>query len=238
MELELELIIFLTHNFNNEFLNTLTKIDNDININHYKIIVLFDKANNYDTNLDNKFKNIEIIKMDKIDTSYDNLGHTLYINYFKTNYESINNYKYIWIIENDVYYPNSFIEFINTHKTYNNDLLVSEYGLRAPTWSWTDSLFGFKNTYKIGVLAVIMRFSQTLLLHLIDNIDKTYFGYLEAILPHICIENNLSIQQFLPEKCGILTTNNNLPLLQLIKMDIQNNTRHFIENKIYHPIKL
>ena len=71
-----------------------------------------------------------------------------------------------------------------------------------------------------------------------DNLDKAYFGYLEALLPHICIEKNLVIQQFLPEKCGILTTNANLPLLELIKSDIINNTRKFIENKIYHPIKL
>lgn len=83
-----------------------------------------------------------------------------------------------------------------------------------------------------------MRFSRLFLLTLIDNIDKTYFGYLEALLPHICIENNLVIHQFLPETCGILTTNANLPLMELIKSDIINNTRKFIENKIYHPIKL
>ena len=99
-------------------------------------------------------------------------------------------------------------------------------------------LKGFKHVQEIGVLAVIMRFSQKLLLKLIDTIDNCYFGYLEAVLPHICIENNLSIQQFLPETCGILTTNNRLPLLELIKRDIQENNRFFIENKIYHPIKL
>jgi hypothetical protein len=104
-------------------------------------------------------------------------------------------------------------------------------------WCWTKTLKGFRNIYNIGVLAVIMRFSQNFLSMLINTLDKTYFGYLESILPHICIENNLSIQQFLPETCGILTTNNNLPLMELIKKDIKENTRKYIENKIYHPIK-
>jgi hypothetical protein len=83
-----------------------------------------------------------------------------------------------------------------------------------------------------------MRFSQKFLKTLIDTIDKKYFGFLEAILPHICIENNLSIQQFLPEMCGILTTDNNMNLLEVIKKDIIENKRNFIENRIYHPIKL
>jgi hypothetical protein len=83
-----------------------------------------------------------------------------------------------------------------------------------------------------------MRFSQDMLLKLIDTIDVKYFGFLEASLPNICIENNLTIHQFLPEKCGILTTDKNLQLLQMINNDIINNTRKFIEDKIYHPIKL
>jgi hypothetical protein len=162
----------------------------------------------------------------------------MYINYFKNNYNEIKEYEYIWIIENDVYYPNSLIDFINTHNSFNYDLLVSEYGLRSYSWPHTYSLNGFNNVCNIGVLAVIMRFSQKLLFKLIDTIDKKYFGYLEAILPHICIENNLSIQQFLPETCGILTTDNSLPLMELIKTDIKENTKKYIENKIYHPIKL
>jgi hypothetical protein len=162
----------------------------------------------------------------------------MYINYFKNNYEQIKMYEHVWIIENDVYYPNNFIDFINSHNSYTNDLLVPEYGLRNPLWFWTSSLIGFKNIHNIGVLAVIMRLSQKMLLQLIDIIDNTHFGYLETILPHICIENNLSIQQFLPEMCGILTTDNYLPLMELIKKDIQENTRKYIENKIYHPIKL
>ena len=234
----MQLIIFLTHNFTEIFVNTLVKINNTVDLNNYKIIVLFDKDNNYDNIIVDNLKNIEIIKINRINTSYDPLGHSMYINYFRNNYNEIQKYDYIWSIENDVYYPNSFIDFINIHNSYNNDLLVPEYGLRSPNWGWLQSLKGFTNFYKIGVLAVIMRFSQKCLLKLIDTIDTQYFGYLEAVLPHICIENNLSIQQFLPETCGLLTTDNCLPLMELIKTDIKNNTRKYIENKIYHPIKL
>ena len=234
----MDCIIFLTHNFTNEFLNTLSKVNSDANVKKYDIIVLFDNNNDYDNSINNKFKNIKIIKINRINSSYDKLGHTMYLNYFKINYECISKYRYIWIIENDVYYPKSFINFIEIHNVYDHDLLVSEYGLRTPQWSCNNVLKGFKNNQKIGVLAVIIRFSQKMLLKLIDKIDKEYFGFLEAILPHICLENNLTIQQFLPEKCGILTTDKNLPLLKIISMDIVNNTRKYLEDKIYHPIKL
>ena len=232
----MDCICLLTHDFKGEFINTLVKIDRDPNIKNFKVIVLFDTNNEY--NISNQFENIDIIKINRISSSYDNYGHSMYINYFKQNYVSIKTYRYIWFIENDVYYPNSLITFINSHEAYNYDLLVSEYGTRSVNWCWTSSLKGFKHVSNIGVLAVIMRFSAELLLKLIDNIDKNYFGYLEAILPHICMENNLTIHQFLPEMCGILTTDCNLPLLNLIRADIQQNTRYYTENKIYHPIKL
>ena len=230
-------IVFITHNFNREFLMTLFKINKHVDINKYKVIVLFDKSYTYNPIIDTYFRNIKIIKINKILTSYDSLGHSMYIHYFKQNYASIKKYKHIWIIENDVYYPNTLMEFIKKHKVYKHDLLVSEYGTRALSWYWTKTLKGFRKIRNIGVLAVIMRLSSKMLTLLIDTIDKTYFGYLEAILPHICRENKLKIQQFLPETCGILSTGRT-PLLTLIENDIHNNTKMYIENKIYHPIKL
>jgi len=234
----MDCIIFLTHNFQKEFLNTLKKIDKDTDVKNFEVIVLFDNNCHYDTNINSMFENIKIVRINKIITTYDYAGHTMYINYFKQNYNTIQNYNHIWIIENDVYFPDSFIKFINKHKVYNYDLLVSEYGTRSLTWGWTPTLRGFTNVYNIGILAVIMRFSRELLYKLIDNIDVNYFGFLEAIVPHICLENKLSIQQFLPEMCGILTVDNNLPLLQLIRDDIENNTKKYVEYKIYHPIKM
>lgn len=233
----MQLVVFLTHNFNDIFLSSLLKLNNT-NKENYKIIVLFDNNKDYDKQVEDKLPDIDIIKIDRINTTYDKLGHSMYIHYFKQNRNEIKNYEYIWIIENDVYYPNSLIDFMDVHNSFSHDLLVPEFGLRHPRWPWARSLKGFSNVHSIGVLAVIMRVSQRFLSILIDTIDETYFGYLEAILPHICIENQLSIQQFLPEMCGILTTAANDPFLKLIKKDIKEKTTHYVQNKIYHPIKL
>ena len=229
------LIIFLTHHFNDIFLNTLIRINNTYTDSD--IIVLFDNNKTYDISINILLKNITIYKVNLINTSYDRLGHSMYINFFREKKELLNQYNYYWIIENDVYFPNNLKTFIDKHKIYNYDLLVPEYGCRDVSWGWIQSLNGFTKTYNIGVLAVIMRLSLKLMNILINSIDSIYSGYIEAILPHICIENNLSIHQFLPELCGILTTDNNNKLIKLIKQDIINNTTYLIENKIYHPIK-
>jgi len=229
------LLIFLTHNFTPIFKKTLSQMNNKYD--DLDVTILFDNAHSYDSEIENELNNIKIIKIDKINTSYDNYGHSMYIHYFRQNPTLIDNYNFIWIIENDVYYPISIKNFIDKYNSYSYDLLVPEYGLRDVNWHWTYSLRGFRSIQNIGVLAVIMRFSNKLLKNLIDNIDIHYFGFIEAILPHICIDNNYSIQQFLPEMCGILTTKNNDTMLELIKKDITNNTWNFIEYKIYHPVK-
>ena len=86
----MNLIIFLTHNFNEIFLNTLVKLNNSVDTNNYKIIVLFDKNNNYDNDIDDKLQNIDIIKINIINTSYDFKGHSMYINYYTNNFDEIN----------------------------------------------------------------------------------------------------------------------------------------------------
>jgi len=230
------LILFLTHNFNKIFINTLEKINNIYNDSD--VIVLFDNSKTYDETLVQHLNNIKIIKINRIQTSYDKLGHSLYINYFRNNPEILDNYKYFWIIENDVYYPKSFKDFIDQHDMFENDLFVSEYGTRSNKWTRINSLKGFKRIFNIGILAVMMRLSSKLMKLLIITIDKQFKGYLEAILPHLCIEHNMIIQQFMPELCGILTTDNKNAFLKLIEYDILNKQNIFLENKIYHPIKL
>lgn len=233
-------IVFLTHNFKSEFVNTLTKIDNDPDIINYDVIVLFDKSNPFDETINKMFKNIIIKQINKSHSEYDPYtgGHTMYINYFRENREIIEKYEYVWIIENDVYYPGSLIQFCNTHILYNYDLFVSEYGVRADDWYWRRAKYGFSVDLNVGVYAFIMRLSKRLLFNLVDNLDKKYGGYLEVILPHICLEFNYSISQFIPDMCGILTTEPNNILLKFIVSDIINNTNLFTENKIYHPIKI
>ena len=230
------LLLFLTHNFNKVFINTLEKVNNIYN--NCDIIILFDNSKIYEESLVVHLNNIKIIKTNRIQTSYDKLGHSMYIHYLRNNPEILDNYKYFWIIENDVYYPKSFKDFIDQHDMFENDLFVPEYGARSNKWKRVNSLKGFSHIYNIGILAIIMRLSSKLMKLLILTIDKNFKGYLETILPHLCIEHNLVIQQFIPELCGILTTYNKNPFLKLIEYDILNNKNTFLENKIYHPIKL
>jgi len=56
----MDCICLLTHDFKDEFINTLVKIDRDPNIKKFKVIVLFDTNNEY--NISNQFENIDILK--------------------------------------------------------------------------------------------------------------------------------------------------------------------------------
>jgi len=230
------LIIFLTHDFKPVFLETLKR--NDKYYKHLEIIVLFDNTKNYDESIDTMLKHIKIIKVDKEKTSYDQMGHAMYITYFKKNRHLINHYDYFWIIENDVYFPGEYDYLIDKHRLFDTDLLVTQNGCRWEYWYHKDEICGFKNKQNLGVFAFIMRFSKKFLTVLIHKIDVKYYGYLEALLPNLCIEENLTISQFLPCLCGLLSTDNQSPFLKLIEKDILSGTKQFLEYKLYHPIKL
>jgi hypothetical protein len=176
--------------------------------------------------------------IDKVPMSYDPLtGHSMYINYFSNNFSSIDTYRYIWFCENDVYYPESLKQFTDQHKAYTYDLLVPEYGLRPVDWCWKKYLQGFSNIIDIGITGVIMRMSQRLLKTLILNIDKTFAGFFEISLPHLCIANNFTIHKFLLDTCGVVTIYAT-PIMKHILDDIKDNTKVYIEKKIYHPVKM
>ena len=230
------LLIFLTHDFKPVFLETLKR--NDKYYKHLEMIVLFDNTKIYDESIGEMLEHIKIIKIDKDKTSYDQMGHAMYITYFKNNRLLINNYDYFWIIENDVYFPEEYNYLIDKHRLFDPDLLVTQNGCRWEFWYHKDEICGFKNKKNLGVYAFIMRFSKKFLTVLIQNVDIKYYGYLEALLPNLCIEENLSISQFMPCLCGLLSTDNESPFLKLIERDILEGTRHFLENKLYHPIKL
>jgi hypothetical protein len=232
------LLVFITHTFQSEFIHTLEKVNHPYN--DLDVLVLLDASGIYNMQYVSTLTHITFCKLQKLETSYDTLskGHTLYIRYFQEHKEQLDLYKYIWILENDVYFPKSFKEFIDKHNYYSHDLLVPEYGLRDPSWWWIQTLEGFSQKQPIGVLAVCMRFSSQFLSSLITTIDIKYKGFLEAILPHLCMEYKYTIQQFLPELCGILSTDPAHPLLRLIYKDIQDSTKNYLEDKLYHPIKL
>jgi hypothetical protein len=54
----MQLIVLLTHHFNDIFLNTLLKLNHSVNTD-YKIIVLFDNKMDYDKNIEEILINIK-----------------------------------------------------------------------------------------------------------------------------------------------------------------------------------
>jgi hypothetical protein len=236
-----DLIIFLTHNFKEKFLNTLYRVNNDPNIIKYEVIVLFDKSSSeYNNNISKKLKNIKFIKESLIKSSYDLRGHTMYINFLQRNINIIDNFNYIWIVENDVYYHGeTIINFMDSHKLNKEDVLCCNYGSKPDCWPWPSTLKGFNNIYKFGMLGVIMRLSNKILLNIIENIDLNYFGFFESLIPNVCLNYNFTISNFKSEYCGIINCGKGSKEIRDIQKEIMNKSYKNVEkNKIYHPIKL
>jgi len=241
--LQKSLIIFLTHNFKNCFIQTLTNLDASIFESNYDCIVLYDNTNNTYLN-DQKhinFQNIKIIPTHKPNLLYDHLNHAhdMYIDYLYQNIDILKTYEYIWIIENDVYYHTNIKDFIDLHSPYQNDLLCPEIGLRTKEWIWPKTLYGLSTiAHHIGITAPIFRMSSRVARTLVDGLINNHFGgFFESLLPNLCINFNYSMIQFLPETIGLCHTFKD-KLINNIEKDIINKTDFSIENKLYHPIKL
>jgi hypothetical protein len=218
-----ELYIFLTHHFEEPFLSFIQGFPPK------NCVILFDS----DNVLPEVLLRIPIVKMKRINTSYDTFGHSMYISFLRSNKHLIEKCDYIWVIENDVYVPHKINgeTFMSVHRNYNYDLMVPEYGVRKPEWVWFRTLKGFDHIDPVGITGVIMRFSKRFIKELLQ-IDTNFSGYMEAVLPQLCLNRSFSIQCFLPEYIGKVTTNRDDPLLRQI-MDHP----ELKEEKLYHPIK-
>jgi hypothetical protein len=222
-----ELYIFLTHHFEEPFLSFITEFPPN------NCVILFDS----DNPLPEISIRIPIVKMKRINTTYDMYGHSMYISFLRMNKQLLDKYDYIWVIENDVYVPHKIMEngnlvtFMEVHRNYDYDLMVPEYGVRKPEWIWFKTLRGFNRIYPIGITGVIMRLSSKLMRELLD-IDYTFTGYMETVLPHLCLSKGFSLQCFLPEYIGKVTTNREDSLLRQIMKNPE-----LREEKIYHPFK-
>lgn len=231
------LVIFLTHNFKPIFSQTLKNFDTSID-QRIDSIILFDE--NSSESCEINLKNISVKKIKTQILCYDppTRAHNFVIEFLHNNFDMINKYDYFWVIENDVYFHGSLRWFIDLHDEYECDLLVPEFGLRQQNWGWPRLMTGLTDVQQIGVTAVIHRLSKKLVDILVPGIiDGSFSGHVESLLPHLCIEKNLKIQQFIPDYCCSINTYRN-KFLDLIEQDIKNGTNHYIEQKMYHPIKL
>jgi hypothetical protein len=60
---------------------------------------------------------------------------------------------------------------------------------------------------------------------------------MEVILPHICMRENMSIRQFIPDLVSVCNTYGS-PLIDLIENDIRSGIDRYVQRKLYHPVKL
>lgn len=234
---------FLTHNCKKIFHRTLTNFFLDENRKH-TTAVLFDDTSNQDIDYLQTIPNIVLYRAKNIVSSinvYDCAGgaHNFVLEYLSIKPELLNRYKYFWIIENDVYFNGNFIDFL-TDYDYNHhcDLLVPEFGLRSSNWPWPKTVKGIPVNADIGISAPICRMSNRLASLLVYGImNKIFAGFFESLLPNLCDYKNYSIRTFKPEDIGIFNTFKT-KAIDVIEKDIINNTKTYIETKLYHPIKL
>lgn len=221
-----ELYIFITHHFEEPFLSFIKDFP------HHNCIILYDdNCKSY-----SEFPNIKIpvVKIERIPTSYDQFGHSMYISFLRQNPSLVKKYDYIWVIENDVYVPSKIDgnkTFMDMHNIYEYDLMVPEYGLRKLDWCWFRTLRGFTDIKPVGITGVIMRLSRRLIQKLLF-IDKDFSGYIEAVFPPLCDKYGFSIQCFIPEYIGKVTTDREDSLLRQIMKNPE-----LREEKLYHPFK-
>jgi len=237
-------VFFLTHNCEPIFCKTLNSFFID---DHRKdtTAVLFDVNSDKDLDILNSIQNVVIYKAKNIISSintYDCLGgaHNFVLEYLHFNPEELHKYDYFWIIENDVYFHGNLIDFLKDYDSNHFcDLLVPEFGLRSKTsWVWPKTVQGIPVDEEIGVSAPIMRISSRLAHSLVSGIiNKKICGFFESLLPNLCIYNDYSIRTFKPEDLGVFNTFKT-KTISLIEQDILNNSNFYIENKLYHPIKL
>lgn len=229
------LVIFLTHDFKPVFRQTLLRLDSSLD-DSLDAVVFLDSSKELPDDL--YLRKITIKKATRHPSSFDPLGqaHNFYLDFFKKNPEVIGLYDYFWILENDVYYHGNIREFFEIHSQYDQDLLVPEYGLRHKGWCWLSGTQGI-NVTPTGVTAVMYRASSRLMDLMVRKLDSEIRGHMEVVLPHMCLENGLSIQQFIPDHMGAMNTFRS-PLIDLVEKDLSESTQNYVQKKLYHPIKL
>lgn len=228
------LVVFLAHDFKPFFRHTLSRLDASLD-ESTDAMILLDSSKEIPHDL--ILGKIGIVKSLRHPSPFDPIGqaHNFYLDFFRKNPEILDSYDHFWILENDVYYHGNIKEFFDIHADYDHDLLVPEYGLRHKDWCWLNGTEGIRVT-PTGVTAVIYRSSVRLMRFIVENVNSRIKGHMEVILPHICTENEFSIQQFVPDHVGPVNTFMS-PLIDLVEKDLTESTQRYIQNKLYHPIK-
>jgi hypothetical protein len=178
------------------FLNTITS---------YDVFVVID-SNNYDiTDIKALFSNIQFIKIDNNECEAHHFINTSSITHNKSvigwdkalYYFSVmnTNYKYVWFIEDDVFF-NDETTLLNIDKKYTNaDLLCnSDYTeAKLNEWLWNRIKINLPYPYFCGMVCC-SRLSNSFLKCILNysNQNKTLF-FLEALFPTLVKHHKLNV---------------------------------------------
>jgi hypothetical protein len=226
-------VFFLTHDFKPIFRRTLANAARGKG-EEYEVMVLLDDRNQTPEDI----QDIKVVPCLRRPSSFDPIGqaHNFYIDLIRSNPSMLDKFDHFWVFENDVYFHGDIMKFIKTHDQFSTDLIVPEFGHRMPGWMWLHNCVGVKPD-SCGITAVAYRASSRLLRSVIESMSLGTHGHMEVLIPHICIEQGYSIRQFVPDTVGCCNTFDS-PLMRLIEKDINDNTSVYIQEKLYHPVKM
>ena len=172
----------------------------------YNIFIIVDDNNFNLSNFINNYKNITFIQIEDskctlhgfIDTCFTLnkliTGWEKALYYFAVEYQ-YNNHKFIWFMEDDVFFYNENTIIQIDEQYINDDLLSSNYEENSDgnknTWHWNRINIQYDPPYYQGLMCVV-RFSNNMLKCILEYAKKhkTLF-FLEALFPTTAIKNNL-----------------------------------------------
>lgn len=226
----LVLITYKPNEINLQFLNTFI---------HYKIfVVIDDNTSSYD-DIKKKYVNIEFIQLDKsvclqsgfVNASLIGSRNTCGHGWDKALYylhNICNEFKYVWFLEDDVYFHSeSTLQTIDAKYEKEDILCNCQFNEETNMNEWIWKLIKINEIvppYYCGMMC-ICRFTPKMLetINVYANKNKTLF-FLEALFPTIAKKNNVIIRKC-PEEFESVTHRHFWKI------------NDFNKNNLYHPVK-
>lgn len=257
-------ILYLTDFLNDEVIKRYLILKEQIN-KYYDVIILYHKHDDVEIPKEIYKYDYFIFSDDDI---FNKLGYIpfkdnnfipgnahLPIFYFMKHYYK--KYKYYWRIENDVYYNGDWLMFINDIPD-EYDYVASHIELlsnKNKKWNHFNSPYNIlpDNIIKIKSFAPILRLSYDTF-ECLDLLFKKYTGHFELTIPSFLYTNGFKLGDFGGEGGFVIPNMNNKYYNKYYEIDDNGvnfsyinytlrfrplfKSNIFLENKIYHPVKI
>lgn len=144
-------------------------------------------------------------------------------------------FKYLWLIEYDVYCPTNMKNVLDKCDDIDCDFLSKgrddHYLIRtfynSPNWCWWDNVFGdvriIPPQYRLGCFFPLNRFSVNMIKAIEDQLHKST-GFCEVYIPTLCVYYNLIYKHIPDNLFGVFRFQPNV-------------NEPFENDKLYHPVK-